>query len=438
MLTARAMRTTLAAVVTAMAAPALTPAASAQALDARSALEDCSQALAAVESGSARWTIEGLGEGMFKELSGTGSGDLKWVRLEGTRAVRYTGTMTRTSKSEPETVDMVFTQEKVTQLDRDDDLFIERSPNDRRPHPRLATLRKLMLDFWVEETPFAFELERATSIQFLDETAEAGGETCDVIEIRLPELNPAEKQNFPRRSANLVRVFVAQSDGLPRRIESAAETQLGTVGDAVTLHDLRTGLMLTPGDILHELPPGWRVDSNLPMDMRTRAPGQPTPPAGEGAAPAQPEENRPAPRPRAANYEFTTETSKKVTWDSQRGRVTVLYFWGSWCLPCKEFSPLVSEMAANTAEAPIDVFGLAVRERNPATARNIVAQNDYAFDLVLEADTLASDFRVRLYPTIVVIDKEGRLVRSVHLQAGKTAEETMRDVREAVTIAAGE
>jgi len=430
------MRTALATMVTCVMA--FVPAAWAQSLDARTALEDCSNALAGVESGSARWTIEGLGDGMFKELSGSGSGDLKWIRIDDTRGVRYTGTMTRTSKSEPETVDMVFTEQRVTQLDKDADLFIERGPNDLRPHPKLATLRKLMLDFWVEETPFAYELENATSIDFLDEAQQAAGETCDVIEIRLPELNPAAKQQHPRRSANLVRVFVARSDGLPRRIETAAETQLGTVGDAVTLHDLKTGLMLMPSDVMHELPAGWRVDSNLPMGLRTRAPGQPAPVTDAGGQETEPDAPRTVTRPRAANYEFTTETSREISWDSQRGRVTVLYFWGSWCLPCRQFGPLVSDLAANTAEAPIDVFGLAVRERNPATARNIVAENDYAFELALNADPLASDFRVRVYPTIVVIDKEGRLVRSVRLEAGKTPEETMQSVREAVTLAASE
>lgn len=411
----------------------------AQATDARSILQACSDALAQSGSGSADWIIDGIAPpGPFADIKPSGFGEVRWVRQDDTAIARFTGQISRTQKADAETIDFEFAPGKAVTLMADKQTFLERDP-DGRPHESLATARKLMMDFWVEPVPFAYELENAEEINLLD-PADIGGVPCDVIECKLPELEPAQKRAMPRRSANLIRVYVGQTDSLPRKVEAIADSSFISIGESIELTNVQTGLGLTAGDLSIAPPEGWRVDSNLVGDLRTKPVGAPDAGAGgEAAAPSgQPAAPAREPRPAAADFSFTTDDGRTITKASQRGRVTVLYFWGSWCLPCREFSPLVSEIAANAAEAPMDVFGLAVRERGPEAARSIMSKGEYAHGLVLDADDLAGDFRVRVYPTIVVIDKEGRVMKSVRPEPGKSAEQTMAVVKAALETAVGE
>ncbi|MFT5423197.1 MAG: thiol-disulfide isomerase/thioredoxin [Phycisphaerales bacterium] len=421
------------------AVSAITTPALAQATDARSVLQAASDALAATESGSAQWIIDGIAPaGPFADIKPSGFGQVKWVRQGDTATARFTGQISRTQKAEPETIDFAFSPGKAVTLLADKKTFLERNP-DGRPHESLATARKLMTDFWIEPVPFAYELDNATEISLLD-PVEIGGVPCDVVECKLPELEAAQKRALPRRSANLIRIYIAQSDSLPRKIEAIADSPFISIGESLELTNLQTGQGLIAADVEIAPPEGWRVDSNLTGDKRTKSvgaadpaqTGNPAAPSGQTRAPTR------EPRPVAADFSFTTDDGRTVTKESQRGRVTVLYFWGSWCLPCRAFSPLISEIAANAAEAPMDVFGLAVRERSPDATREIMSEGDYAHTLVLDADHLASDFRVRVYPTIVVIDKEGRVMKTVRPEPGKTAKETMAVVSAALETAVGE
>src|SRR2546430_8212178 len=42
----------------------------------------------------------------------------------------------------------------------------------------------------------------------------------------------------------------------------------------------------------------------------------------------------------------TTLTGSKLSFSSYRGKVVVLNFWGSWCVPCREEAPILAAVAA--------------------------------------------------------------------------------------------
>ena len=122
---------------------------------------------------------------------------------------------------------------------------------------------------------------------------------------------------------------------------------------------------------------------------------------------------------------------------SQRGRVTVLYYWGSWCVPCRTFSPLVSELASDFADQNVDVLGLAIRERNPDAPKQIMADKRYAHTLALGAEQTVRPFNVRVYPTIVVIGPDQTILASERPRKDTSAEETIGTVRDAINKGLG-
>jgi thiol-disulfide isomerase/thioredoxin len=117
---------------------------------------------------------------------------------------------------------------------------------------------------------------------------------------------------------------------------------------------------------------------------------------------------------------------------TQNGRVTVLYFWGTWCIPCRAVSPKVSEIAARFADGAVDVFAPAIRERDAEGPRSYIADNDYKHRLVLGADALATSFKVRVYPTVIVIGPTGEIVYQAHPGPDRTADQMADQIAAAI------
>jgi len=89
-----------------------------------------------------------------------------------------------------------------------------------------------------------------------------------------------------------------------------------------------------------------------------------------------------------------------------RGRVVFLDFWASWCDPCRASIPLVQ--AFRRAHPGVDVVSVDVGEGTSAI-RPFVTQFKME-DVALDPDlTVTHAFGVIGYPTLVAIDRTGRI-----------------------------
>src|SRR4029077_9737406 len=105
-----------------------------------------------------------------------------------------------------------------------------------------------------------------------------------------------------------------------------------------------------------------------------------------------------------------------VTLEGQRisstdllGQVVILTFWATWCAPCREELPLLSDYLAQHQDAGLQIlaFGLDTRERL-ADVRQ-VAQS-VRFPVGLMSDSSAPGYgRIWRLPVSFTIDAQGRL-----------------------------
>lgn len=91
---------------------------------------------------------------------------------------------------------------------------------------------------------------------------------------------------------------------------------------------------------------------------------------------------------------------------SHRGRVVFLDFWASWCEPCKLSLPLVERYARKHPE--VDVVPVDVGEPRAVVAQYAAAHRLHRVALD-PTGTSTGYFQLDGYPTIVVIDPQGRI-----------------------------
>jgi cytochrome c biogenesis protein CcmG, thiol:disulfide interchange protein DsbE len=103
-----------------------------------------------------------------------------------------------------------------------------------------------------------------------------------------------------------------------------------------------------------------------------------------------------------------------VSPDSLRGRVVLLDFWASWCVPCKQSIPFYQELAARHAERGFTVVGVSVDDTRELAER-FVAETQPTFPMWWdEGQRAAARLQLSTMPTAFLIDRKG-VVQRVHV-----------------------
>ena len=102
---------------------------------------------------------------------------------------------------------------------------------------------------------------------------------------------------------------------------------------------------------------------------------------------------------------------KRWSLPSLKGRAVLLNFWASWCEPCRAEMPALQALAAREADRLV-VLTINLKESSETIAR-FVHSTGLTLPVVRDAQgDIAKAWGIRIYPSTVLIDTEGR-ARSV-------------------------
>jgi len=97
--------------------------------------------------------------------------------------------------------------------------------------------------------------------------------------------------------------------------------------------------------------------------------------------------------------------------ESLKGHPVVLDFWATWCGPCAAQAPILDRIARRYEKQGLIVLGVNAHDP-PAKAKSYAEKKGLSYPIVIDAGQEAAQaYDVQNLPSLVVIDREGRVVR---------------------------
>lgn len=400
-------------------------------------LDASKAALAEVAGFQAQFRMSGEGGSMFAETMPSMNGKVIFGQNESFgRVIRTVGESKDKQKDPSKPLDQLITPDRYVWVDFQKKIITE-APNSPSARGLPSSLSLVLLDSIILDDPYAKDANNAESIT-LGAAEEVAGVMCDQIMIKREK--PEGNARRGAQSYTDVIWWIGKDDKLPRKVHQITDAGMVKITLAFELSNLQVGAP-NPDQLDVRRPEDFRFISKMPKP-REESPtdveimdepetiDRPTPPTPSARA-----EPRTPTNPLAPLYAFTTVDGRDIDNTSQQGRVTVLYFTGSWCVPCVETGPLVDSIRSEIENDGLDLFALSIREGDPKRAELAFKASYPMIPLSVNPGSIGSDFKVRVYPTIVVIDALGEIVFQKSIGKGYTPEQLTQDARAAITEA---
>lgn len=111
-----------------------------------------------------------------------------------------------------------------------------------------------------------------------------------------------------------------------------------------------------------------------------------------------------------------------------KGKVVLLDFWASWCIPCRIDLPRVEALHRELSAQGLVVLG--VNDEAPEKASAFVEERGFTFPTLADAEgELFRAYEIRTIPTAVIVGRDGKV--SSYLVGSHSAEELRAAIREA-------
>ena len=123
----------------------------------------------------------------------------------------------------------------------------------------------------------------------------------------------------------------------------------------------------------------------------------------------------------AADFKLSSLDGKEISLQALRGKVVLLDFWATWCVPCRRDMPALEKLYGEFRDRGLVMLGVNAGE-DKATVTRFLEGNKLSYPILLagQAEMLQS-YSVAAFPTVVIVDREGKIFL-YHVGSGSEAE----------------
>lgn len=108
------------------------------------------------------------------------------------------------------------------------------------------------------------------------------------------------------------------------------------------------------------------------------------------------------------------QTNQKISLEMEKGQVVLVDFWASWCGPCRESFPWMTNIQAKYKDQGLKVIAINLDQENEQ-ALDFLKEFKPGFTVLFDTEAqLPEDFGVIGMPTSFLIDRQGK-IRATHV-----------------------
>jgi len=115
----------------------------------------------------------------------------------------------------------------------------------------------------------------------------------------------------------------------------------------------------------------------------------------------------------AEDFSLKDLDGKVVTLSKLRGNVVVLDFWGTWCKWCVKAMPKLQAVHEHFNGKKVIVLGVSCQEPVSANPKQFMIDNKVTYNSLKFGEEITDKYKVSGFPTLFVISKEGRILKSM-------------------------
>lgn len=127
------------------------------------------------------------------------------------------------------------------------------------------------------------------------------------------------------------------------------------------------------------------------------------------------DEGRPAPE-----FSLLTFDGATVSLDDYRGKVVLIDFWATYCLPCMEALPELQALHSRNSPRGFGVLGVTVDDRAPLV-RKATKKAGVTYPIVRATPETWNQYKVTALPSLILVGRDGKVIRRFGGEADKQA-----------------
>jgi peroxiredoxin len=128
---------------------------------------------------------------------------------------------------------------------------------------------------------------------------------------------------------------------------------------------------------------------------------------------------------KAPSWSLPSSDNKTINLNDLKGKVVLLDFWGTWCVPCLRAMPDIQAIHEQFKNQPVEVIGVSVETEKKADPLGYIKRKGYTYTIVLDGDKITKDYKVAQFPSVFLIDKNGYII---HAEQGGNRENFKEDL----------
>lgn len=109
-----------------------------------------------------------------------------------------------------------------------------------------------------------------------------------------------------------------------------------------------------------------------------------------------------------AKLETLDMKSVEQRFAANKGKVTLVMFWATWCPACKTELPVLEQLRAKYPDDKLDIMAISVDDTE-AAMKSFLESRPTSLSVFLSKADVGSEFDIKTIPSLFILDKNGQV-----------------------------